>query len=241
MRRVVIRLLTQKGYTCDEAADAAEVRARLTGQEYDVLISDIDMPGNARLEMIADLRQVQSGLPIIILTGAPTMETAVQCIRLSVAGYLLKPVTAAELLSQVSQAVERRRVARSISAMRERLRHACDELAGIEGTLDGAGSAPVQASAQAFLGVAFQNAAQSLVEVRRVLEALSAGPGPGAGESPTPLSRYLALVQTLSETVTVLERTKSAFKSKELAELRRKIEGLLRSDAEPDSPSGAHS
>ena len=118
--------------------------------------------------------------------------------------------------------------------MRDRLRQACEELSGIEGSLDGSGAAPVQAGAQAFLALAFENAANSLTEVRRMLEVLNeSSAGEQAGTS-SQLARHLALLQVLTETVAVLERTKSSFKSRELADLRRKIEGLLRSDLAPE-------
>ena len=71
------KVLSRSGFECEYAGSAAEAIEMLRTKEYDVLLSDINMPGNARLELIANLPAVIEGLPIILLTGDPTAENRV--------------------------------------------------------------------------------------------------------------------------------------------------------------------
>ncbi|MBL9138479.1 MAG: response regulator [Verrucomicrobiales bacterium] len=227
MRRSVCRLLGLKGYACDEAADGVSAHEQLKASPYDVLICDVDMPGNEDLRLIATAPQLQTGLPVIVITGVPTLDSAVRSLRLAVAAYLIKPFTPEELLTETAKAVERRQFHLAVAQNRGRLQQICTELQQVEAGLEGGGRADLPASANAYLTITFRNAAQSLAELRRVLELMNAS-STGDGDSSQHPSRVLVLLQTLSETVSVIEKTKSSFKSKELAELRRKIQALLK-------------
>lgn len=227
MRRSVSRLLALKGYVCDEAADGNSAHELLKASPYDLLICDVDMPGNEDLRVIATAPQLQSGLPVIVITGVPTLDSAVRSLRLSVAAYLIKPFTPEELLTETAKAVERRRFHLAVAQNRGRLQQICAELQQVESGLEGGGRADLPTSANAYLTITFRTAAQSLAELRRVLELMNASSAEASDSSQHP-SRVLVLLQTLAETVSVIEKTKSSFKSKELAELRRKIEALLK-------------
>ena len=91
-------LLRKSGYTVDCASDAAEAARMLAAEHYDVLISDIKMPGNAELELVLKVNELARGLPIILVTGYPAIETAVRAVEHAVVAYLIKPVHMDELL-----------------------------------------------------------------------------------------------------------------------------------------------
>jgi DNA-binding response OmpR family regulator len=227
MRRSVCRLLGMKGYACDEAADGVSVQERLRASPYDLLICDVDMPGNEDLRLIATAPQLQTGLPVIVITGVPTLDSAVRSLRLAVAAYLIKPFTPEELLTETAKAVERRQFHLVVAQNRGRLQQVCAELQQLEAGLEGAGRADLPASANAYLAITFRHAAQSLAELRRVIELMNTSSADPVDSGQHP-ARVLVLLQTLTETVSVIEKTKSSFKSKELAELRRKIQALLK-------------
>lgn len=90
------RLLRREGYTCDCAKDASTAIQMLREQEYDVLISDIRMPGNDDLELIREASQIAKGLPVILITGYPTVQTAIQSVGVNVSSYLVKPIDVAQ-------------------------------------------------------------------------------------------------------------------------------------------------
>ena len=117
-RRSTARLLEQEGYRCDCAQDSQEAGTILTSQ-HDALITDIRMPGNMQFEFLRDVRTRFPSLPIVLVTGYPSVQTAVEALRLSFTDYLLKPVDWPDLLRAVGEAVKRTSLLRMTTAVRE--------------------------------------------------------------------------------------------------------------------------
>lgn len=217
-------LLRRLGYQCDCVADAAEARARLAVETYDALLSDIHMPGNSGLELAADV--AGSGLPVVLLTGRPSMETAVRSVGLAVAGYLTKPPVPAELVRVLDRAVAAGRNLRLVREGRGRLRDWEAELARLEHVLaDPTAAGAAGAPMEDYLRVSLRQVILMLTELERARQALDALP---AGRL-----RQVDYVAALRHTVDVIERTRRNFKSKELADLRRQIEWLLDGGSSP--------
>jgi len=229
-------LLIRHGYACDTAGSGQEVEQRLQEQTYDLLISDIDMPGNQNLQLVASLPQIQAGLPVILITGAPSVHSAAQSVGLFVAAYLIKPVESAVLLEHVRKAIERHQCFRTIVQSRQRHLQASADLERLEWALRTPSGGTADASMQTFLDLTMRNAAQSLADLRLLLETLRVPPAAEAGQPALSECRPAILMQALWETVAVLEKTKTSFKSKELGELRKKLEGILGEAKRP--PSG---
>jgi excisionase family DNA binding protein len=78
------------------------LRTNPTG--YDVLISDLNMPGMDGLALIREVRRISTRLPIIIVTGFSTEASAIEAVNLGVAGYLVKPFRAQEVLAVIARA-----------------------------------------------------------------------------------------------------------------------------------------
>jgi DNA-binding NtrC family response regulator len=97
--------LRQHGYECEVAPDGTVAADLLRSLSFDLLISDINMPGNRGLEFIESLPQVASGLPVILLTGHPSAQSVAHSERLKVVAYLVKPPEPEQLLALVNQAV----------------------------------------------------------------------------------------------------------------------------------------
>ena len=117
-RRSTARLFEQEGYRCDCAVDSDEA-GRLLTKEHDVLISDIRMPGNMQFEFLRDVRSRFPMLPIVLVTGYPSVQTAVESLRLSFTDYLLKPVDWPDLRRAVGEAVKKTTMLRMTAALRE--------------------------------------------------------------------------------------------------------------------------
>lgn len=118
-RVMVERLLCDSGYRCECVADGQLAAKRLQEERFDALVADINMQGNRELQL---LRAIRGLVPIVLVTGDPTLETAIGALRQSVVDYLVKPVDTDILLGAVRSAVEKSRAMRS-------LRDAKDELA----------------------------------------------------------------------------------------------------------------
>ena len=72
------------------------------------MLSDLNMPGNMKLELLRTGRTNWPDIPLIVVTGAPSLPTAIESVRLGITDYLLKPVKFEDLLSSVRRALSHR-------------------------------------------------------------------------------------------------------------------------------------
>jgi DNA-binding response OmpR family regulator len=226
-------LLRSRGYHCNVASTGAEAIELLKKTQYDLLLSDIEMPGNCDLHLVQVLPEIQPGLPVILMTGYPSVETAVNSVGLAVSAYLIKPLNPDELLAKIIRALEHSRCHRKVMRTRERLLAACKDLKQIEASLSIPSNDNSKTSMMAFLDLTMQNVAASLLDLRQLFEMLAPDSEQVEGIEWLQSARPLILINALRETIGVLAKTKGAFKSKELAELRRKLELLIQD--QPDS------
>jgi DNA-binding NtrC family response regulator len=219
-------LLRLEGYTVHTAPDASAAMAAVREGSYDLLISDLEMPGNEGLKLVRDVAAEAGGLPVIILTGLPTVESAVASIDLPVTAYLLKPVNLALLFERVATAISRFHTYRTMRETEQRMEQWRRELGQITTT----SSVPVRGAApsvDAFLALTLRNVMGSLSDLGVLGQAIS---GRQVGANPCQLMncpRGAQLQAAVRETVAVLEETKGSFKSKQLGDLRQQLELLL--------------
>src|ERR1700752_4583074 len=130
--RATADLLAREGYECICASDGHVAAERLGNEEFDLLIADIRMPGNLDLQLVKEISGMQSPIPIILVTGFPSIETAVESIHLPVVAYFTKPVEFAHLLAEVERALVKTRLARAANRLRARLETCNEELRGFK-------------------------------------------------------------------------------------------------------------
>jgi DNA-binding response OmpR family regulator len=220
-------LLRSRGYGCDCASSGKEALDLLKKTQYDLLLSDIEMPGNSDLRLVQALPQIQPGLPVILVTGYPSVESAVNSVGLSVSAYLIKPVDPEELLAKIRHAVEISRCHRNVIGTKKRLLSAYEDLKQLETSLSLPANDNTKQSMMAYLDLTMQNVAASLLDLRQLFETLTPDSEQMQGNEWLQSARPLILINALRETIGVLAKTKGSFKSKELAELRRKLESLV--------------
>lgn len=106
--RTTGELLRKAGYACECVSDAAAAVEALSRGEFDLVLSDLNMPGNMKLEMLHQQRKRWPDIPLIVITGVPSLPTAIESIRLGITDYLLKPVKYDHLLTSVRRALAHR-------------------------------------------------------------------------------------------------------------------------------------
>lgn len=98
-------LLRQEGYECVCVPNAESAIQRLSQEHFDLVLSDLNMPGNLKLELLHDHSRRRKHIPMIVITGVPTLPSAIESIRLGITNYLLKPVKVDDLLRSVRDAL----------------------------------------------------------------------------------------------------------------------------------------
>ncbi|MEI6519493.1 MAG: HD domain-containing phosphohydrolase [bacterium] len=107
LRRLVARILQEKGYTCIQACSGKEALDLLLIQDFALMITDIMMPGMTGIELLSLARKLRPDIAVIMLTGLDSQETAIQALEQGAYGYMIKPFQPNELLINVINALRR--------------------------------------------------------------------------------------------------------------------------------------
>jgi CheY-like chemotaxis protein len=110
--RYLVEVLQQWGaFDVTHTADPAEALSR-AGENWDLVLTDVHMPGMTGLELLESLRQVVPGLPVAVLTAYATVNNVVIALRSRADEFLQKPVLPDKLLATATALVEKGRAAR---------------------------------------------------------------------------------------------------------------------------------
>jgi putative two-component system response regulator len=99
------RLLEVQGFEPIVCGDPVAAIALFDQASFDVVITDLQMPGMDGLSLMKALRERQPELPVVVVTGHGTADTAIQALREGATGMLVKPFTGQELLGEVRRAL----------------------------------------------------------------------------------------------------------------------------------------
>ena len=99
------KILTRVGHEIQSAFSAKNGLEQLDRGQFDLIIVDLMMPEMNGIQFLEALRDRSSKLPVLMVTGYPTISTAVQALRLGAVDYIAKPFTRKELLSPVHRAL----------------------------------------------------------------------------------------------------------------------------------------
>jgi CheY-like chemotaxis protein len=103
--RVTARHLRAAGYVVTECGSGTLAARMIDDERFDVILCDIDMPGLSGIELLQVLRERSIATPVVLVTGAPALGTAMQAVEHGAFKYLLKPVETLELKATVQRAI----------------------------------------------------------------------------------------------------------------------------------------
>jgi EAL domain-containing protein (putative c-di-GMP-specific phosphodiesterase class I) len=110
--RAYARTLGTAGFTVVTAGDGHEAANAARDKSFDVIISDIAMPGMDGIELLRTVREYDLDVPFIIMTGGPAVHSAAQAMEYGALRYLIKPVLPDDLEAVVARAVRLHQMAK---------------------------------------------------------------------------------------------------------------------------------
>jgi len=105
IRDLLSKTLAFAEYDVDVSPDGRSALERMRTHPYDLLITDLRMPGVDGLQVIQEAKRYKANLPVIIITGFSSESSAIEAVNLGVSGYLTKPFRVQEVLKKAAQAL----------------------------------------------------------------------------------------------------------------------------------------
>lgn len=226
--------LEENGLACHSVRKVQDLTKAIATVEFNLIIMDFTLPGNRGLAVVEDVRAQTNILPVIVVTGYPSLQSAVESVRLNVLEYLIKPIDFPRLLEVVKKGIHHNHVLDAVQKARQEAGQRVSQLAEIAETLRIFGEI---VHLQPDTGHTSDPTSKGLqLQVPMVTQPLEASPNGSSAclKTPQPFpktlmgTQYYKLREGIYETIHVLQKTKSAFRSTDLASLRLKLEKLLK-------------
>jgi DNA-binding NtrC family response regulator len=129
--RFIVEILIDAHHDPTLVESGAEAMQRVEKESWDLVITDLRMPGMSGLELIAGLKNYDPRIAVLAITAYGSIETAVQAIRAGAADYITKPFEPDALLLAVDKCLHERRLQLEVA----RLRHEVDRRYGFDGVI----------------------------------------------------------------------------------------------------------
>lgn len=112
LARAYTRTLKLHGLQATWVGDATSALGELRTHDYDVIVSDIMLPDHSGLDLLRHVRNSDPDLPMVLVTGMPNLDSAIDAVALGAFRYLVKPISNDRLIGCITQAQRTRQVAR---------------------------------------------------------------------------------------------------------------------------------
>ncbi|MDR8391344.1 sigma-54 dependent transcriptional regulator [Aliifodinibius sp. S!AR15-10] len=121
IRETLSMVLEDEGYKCHTASDGEEAIQAIQEGRFDILITDLKMPGADGIEVLQKTKQLSSQTLTIIITAHATVETAVEALRQGASDYILKPVDFEEVIIRIQNLLEHKELIQENRYLREQI------------------------------------------------------------------------------------------------------------------------
>ena len=110
IREILSDFLTMEGYVVRAVEDGAAAMRELERRTYNLVISDLKMPGMGGLELLEKISELKANVLTVIMTGFGTVETAIEAMKKGAYDYILKPFKIEEVVHVVERGLDRQRL-----------------------------------------------------------------------------------------------------------------------------------
>jgi two-component system, NtrC family, nitrogen regulation response regulator NtrX len=121
VRASLAGILGDEGYAVDAVGSGEEALDALGHGRYDLVLLDVWLPGADGLEVLGRIRAADAELPVVVISGHGTIETAVKAVRLGAQDFVEKPLSLDKTLLAVRNALQRRRLETEVRALKQQL------------------------------------------------------------------------------------------------------------------------
>jgi two-component system nitrogen regulation response regulator NtrX len=121
IRRTLSAVLRDEGYPVVLARDGDEALAKAAQEQPDLILLDIAMPGKDGMEVLGHLKEEMPGLPVIMMSGHGTIETAVKATKLGAWDFIEKPLSIDKILVAIRNATDHHRLAEMNQLLRDQI------------------------------------------------------------------------------------------------------------------------
>lgn len=103
---MMAKVLELRGYAVETAFSGPSALKTYQSKEYDLVVSDLSMPGMDGIELIREIRRINSSQRIIIITGFPSQASQREAFKLGTINYIVKPFSINRFLEVISESLE---------------------------------------------------------------------------------------------------------------------------------------
>lgn len=121
IRDLLVDFFGKGEYAVVTAEDGEHGIAQCRAGRFDAALVDLKMPDKTGTDVLAELRTIDPNLPVIIMTGYPTIDASIEAIRRGAQDFVVKPFRLQDLKERVDRAIRSRSVTRDIDELRARL------------------------------------------------------------------------------------------------------------------------
>jgi response regulator RpfG family c-di-GMP phosphodiesterase len=127
IRRLLSDGLGLEGFECSDTSGATEALELLATQPFDIVISDLRMPGTSGLELLEAVREKHPQVAFLMATGVNDVRVGIQAMKAGADDYLVKPFQLDEVFTALDRAIQRKRLEREVENYRQRLEEMVDQ------------------------------------------------------------------------------------------------------------------
>ena len=121
IRKTLSEILSYEGYKIEEAADGEDGLKKLREKEFDVVLCDIKMPKVDGIEFLEKSKEINADIPIIMISGHGTIETAVEAVKKGAYDYISKPPDLNRLLITIRNAMDRNQLVTETKVLKRKV------------------------------------------------------------------------------------------------------------------------
>ncbi|HDL78362.1 MAG TPA: sigma-54-dependent Fis family transcriptional regulator, partial [Bacteroidetes bacterium] len=137
MCRLLKTYLSRDGLSIETAVSGEEGIAKFREQPFDVVITDLKMPGKSGLDVLKEIRMLSPDTDVILMTAYATAQTAVEAMKKGAYDYLIKPFDFEEILLKIDHILNQKKLLRENIGLKEKLqsKYSFENIVGLSGAM----------------------------------------------------------------------------------------------------------